>query len=86
MGGVAGKVTDVHNDVAQCLTLRPQPLRMTTGPEGPAAGRREGAERPTPGALCQKRPQKERDSRERMRGRNTGEGEGQAREPESPVR
>lgn len=84
---VAGKVTNVCNGLAQCLVLRLWPLKMTTGPEGPVAGSGEKVERPTLGALFQKcLCEKERDSRERMRGRNEAEGECQVTEPENPSR
>lgn len=47
-------MADVCSDLAHCQALRLQPLRMTTGHEGPAAGRWDKAERPAPGARCQK--------------------------------
>lgn len=40
-------MANVYSD----LVHRPRPLRMTTGPEGPAAGRREKI---SAGGLCEK--------------------------------
>lgn len=47
-------MADVCSDLTRRQALRLQPLRMTTGPEGPAARRWVRAQRPAPGAHCQK--------------------------------
>lgn len=68
-------MADVCSDLAHCQVLRLYLLRMTTGPEGPAAGRWDKAEWPAPRAHCQKCLR----GKERVQGQEDGEKHGVGR-------